>query len=268
MGLLDNREVESFINMCWDSWEQGWHESNGGNASHRLTSETVEQISSFFNQEKEYILDVSVSNIADEYFLITGSGCQFRNIKRYPSEVIGIIQINSEGSGYKLVWGLTAGANPTMETTTHLLTHNASCKRGNRSLLHSHPIALNSLTFLLEQDSKVYTKILWSMITECSIVFPEGVEIIDWMVCGSDQIGIASSEKMKKCNVVIWPHHGIFAIGENCDLAFGLLHTLEKSAAIYLNVIQAGKVKNSIGLQEVEQLATAFSFNFDRSIYE
>lgn len=268
MKLLENREIKDFINMCWDAWDQGWHESNGGNASHRLTTETVKIISEQFNKNRDYNLDVNVPNIANEYFLITGSGCQFRNIKRYPEEVLGIIKINETGTGYKLVWGLTAGANPTMETATHLLTHNVGKLRGNRSLLHSHPIATNALTFLLKQDSKEYTKILWSMITECSIVFPEGVEVIDWMVCGSDEIGIASSVKMENCNVVIWPHHGIFATAESCDLAFGLLHTIEKAASIYLNVIQAGKIKNSIGLEQVEQLAEVFQFEFDRRIYE
>lgn len=268
MELLQNREVKDFINMCWDAWDQGWHESNGGNASHRLTNETVEDISVNFNKNKDYKLDVNVPNIANEYFLITGSGCQFRNIKRYPEEVLGVIRINPEGTGYKLLWGLTSGANPTMETATHLLTHNVSKLRGNRSLLHSHPIAINALTFLLEQDSKLYTKVLWSMITECSIVFPEGVEIIDWMVCGSDEIGIASSKKMEHCNVVIWPHHGIFATAETCDLAFGLLHTIEKAANIYLKVLQVGKVENCIGIKEVEQLADVFKFDFDRGVYE
>ncbi|MFV0498837.1 MAG: rhamnulose-1-phosphate aldolase [Bacilli bacterium] len=268
MEVLKNREIESFINMCDDAWKLGWHESNGGNASHRLTAETVENIKENFKQIRSYELGVEVPNIANEYFLITGSGCQFRNMRRYPEEVFGIIQINSDGTGYDLVWGLTAGANPTMETSTHLLTHNVGKLRGNRSLLHSHPIAINSLTFLLEPESSVYTKILWAMITECSVVFPEGVEIIDWMVCGSDEIGIESSKKMEACNVVIWPHHGIFATAESCDHAIGLIHTIEKAATMYLNVISAGKMKNSIGLDEVTALSEAFGFDFDKSIYE
>lgn len=268
MEVLNNREVQSFIDMCNDAYLQGWHESNGGNASHRLTAETVELIKSEFNKQKEYSLGVKVENLAGEYFLVTGSGQQMRNITRYPREVFGIIQINQSGTGYNLVWGLDGGANPTMETATHLLTHNTSKARGNRTLLHSHPIALNSLTFLLPQDSKVYTKILWSMITECSVVFPEGVEIIDWMVCGSDQIGLASAEKMETSNVVIWPHHGIFATAETPDLAFGLLHTIEKASDIYLRVLQAGGVKQSIGYQEVQQLSESFGFDFDKTIFE
>lgn len=268
MEIIKNREIQNFINMCWDAWQQGWHESNGGNASHRLTYETVKEIEYCFNKNKEYFLDVSVPNIANEYFLITGSGCQFRNIKRYTDEVIGIIKINEIGTGYQLLWGLTGDANPTMETATHLLTHNTVISRRNRSLLHSHPIAINSLTFLLDQDSREYSRILWAMITECSIVFPEGIEIIDWMVCGSNEIGIASSKKMEHCNVVLWPHHGIFVTAENCDLTFGLLHTIEKAASIYLNVIQSGDIKNAIGINEVELLANEFDFEFDRRIYE
>lgn len=268
MKVMENREVLDFMNMCDDAYKQGWHESNGGNASHRLTSDTVKQINKGFNKNIEYSLNVEVKNLAGEHFLITGSGQQMRNIIRYPEEVFGIIRINDTGDGYTLVWGLITGANPTMETATHLLTHNVGKKRGNRTLLHSHPIAINSLTFILKQDSKVYTKALWSMITECSVVFPEGVEIIDWMVCGSNEIGIASAKKMKTCNVVIWPHHGIFTTAANPDLAFGLLHTVEKASQQYLNVIQAGGVKQAIGIGEVQALSESFKFNFDESVYK
>ncbi len=268
MEILKVREIEQFINMCDDAYLQGWHESNGGNASHRLSTATVKQISPEFDKQKHYNLEITVSNLSGEYFLITGSTMQLRNIKRYPDEVFGIIKIDDDGCGYTLVWGLSSGANPTMETATHLLTHNVSKKRGNRSLLHSHPIAINSLTFLLKQDSALYTKILWSMITECSIVFPEGVAIIDWMVCGDDEIGIASAKQMEACNVVIWPHHGIFATAPSCDLAFGLLHTIEKSAQLYLNVLHAGGEQQAIGYKQVKALSERFNFEFDQSIYE
>lgn len=266
--VLENREIKDFINMCNDAWLLGWHESNGGNASHRLNSETVKAIKTEFNKKIEYELNVNVENLAGEFFLITGSGQQMRNITRYPEEVFGIIEINESGTGYHLVWGLEAGANPTMETATHLLTHNVGKERGNRSLLHSHPIAINSLTFLLKQDSDVYTKALWSVITECSVVFPEGVAIIDWMVCGSDEIGIASSKEMEKCNVVIWPHHGIFATAPSPDLAFGLLHTIEKASAIYLNTLQCGGQVQSIGKNEVESLSQKFGFEYNSKVFE
>ena len=42
---------------------------------------------------------------------------------------------------------------------------------------------------------------------------------------------------MKKYDVVIWAHHGMFCSGEDFDLTFGLLHTVEKSAEILVKML-------------------------------
>ena len=42
---------------------------------------------------------------------------------------------------------------------------------------------------------------------------------------------------MKKYDVVIWAHHGMFCSGEDFDLTFGLLHTVEKSAEILVKIL-------------------------------
>jgi len=42
---------------------------------------------------------------------------------------------------------------------------------------------------------------------------------------------------MKKYDVAIWAHHGMFASGEDFDLTFGLMHTVEKSAEILVKVL-------------------------------
>ena len=34
---------------------------------------------------------------------------------------------------------------------------------------------------------------------------------------------------MKKYDLAIWAHHGMFAAGEDFDLTFGLMHTAERS---------------------------------------
>ena len=40
---------------------------------------------------------------------------------------------------------------------------------------------------------------------------------------------------MKKYDVVIWAHHGMFCSGEDFDLTFGLLHTVETVSYTHLN---------------------------------
>ena len=46
-----------------------------------------------------------------------------------------------------------------------------------------------------------------------------------------------SMDEQKKYDVVIWAHHGMFCSGEDFDLTFGLLHTVEKSAEILVKVM-------------------------------
>lgn len=268
MEVLKIREVQEFLYMCEDVYQQGWHEINGGNASHRLTAETVEHIKSKYKMIRHYELDITVDNLKGEYFIITGSGQQMRNIFRYPKEVVGIIQIGEDGASYDLVWGLERGSNPTTELAIHLFIHNVSKASNNRSLLHSHPPVVNRLIFNLEQDSIEYTKALESMMAECSIGFPEGVEIIDWTVCGSDQLTRVCAEKLDHCNVVIWSHHGISVIAETPDLAFALLHTIEKAATQYLEVLKVGGRNSGIGLEDVKLLNKEFNFEFKEAVYE
>lgn len=75
------------------------------------------------------------------------------------------------------------------------------------------------------------------MATECPVVFPDGVGVVPWMVPGGREIAVATSELMKKYDLAIWAHHGMFAAGEDFDLTFGLMHTAEKSAEILVKML-------------------------------
>ena len=75
------------------------------------------------------------------------------------------------------------------------------------------------------------------MATERPVVFPDGVGVVPWMVPGGRDIAVATSELMKKYDVAIWAHHGMFAVGEDSDLTFGLMHTVEKSAEILVKML-------------------------------
>ena len=68
------------------------------------------------------------------------------------------------------------------------------------------------------------------MMTECPIIFPEGIGVVEWMVPGGREIAVATSRLMETYNAVIWAHHGMFCSGVDFDSTFGLMHTIEKSA--------------------------------------
>jgi rhamnulose-1-phosphate aldolase len=98
------------------------------------------------------------------------------------------------------------------------------------------------------------------MATECPIVFPDGVGVVGWMVPGGRDIAVATSKLMEKYDVAIWAHHGLFCSGEDFDLTFGLMDTVEKSAEILIKVLSIRPNKlQSITSQNFRDLARDFN---------
>ena len=142
------------------------------------------------------------------------------------------------------------------------MNHAAKIKaKGNnyRVIYHCHTTNIIALTFLLPLDEKIFTRELWEMITECSIVFPDGVGVMPWVLCGGLEIAEKSAELMKNYDVIIWAHHGIFCAGEDFDLTFGLADTIEKAAEILIKIMSAHKKKlQTITPDNFRELARAF----------
>ena len=113
----------------------------------------------------------------------------------------------------------------------------------HRVIYHAHTTNTIALTFVLPLKDEVFTRELWEMATECPVVFPEGVGVIGWMVPGGREIAVATSHLMEQYNAVIWAHHGMFCSGEDFDLTFGLMHTIEKSAEILIKVLSMAPAK-------------------------
>lgn len=94
----------------------------------------------------------------------------------------------------------------------------------------SHTLAIN---YVHEPDERKLTHTLWAMCTECIVVFPDGVGVLPWMLCGTNEIGRATAEKMKEFRLVIWWMHGIDAAGKTMDETFALIETVEKAIQVY-----------------------------------
>ena len=240
MKVLDAEFVKGFIRMANDGWEQGWHERNGGNLSYRIKPEEVESVKENFEAKEWQPIGTTVPKLATEYFLVTGSGKYFRNVIIKPEDSICIIELDEKGENYRIVWGLVNGGRPTSELPSHLMNHEVkmiATGGKHRVIYHAHTTNIIALTFVLPLEDKVFTRELWEMATECPVVFPEGVGVVPWMVPGGRDIAVATSELMKKYNLAIWAHHGMFASGEDFDLTFGLMHTAEKSAEILVKML-------------------------------
>ena len=237
--------IKGFMRMCNDGWLQGWHERNGGNLTYRMKEEEVAQCRPFFDEQPRawVSMGVQADNLAGEYFITTGSGKFFRNVEPDPVHSIGIVEINDKGDSWRIVWGLEGGAKPTSEFPSHFMNHSvrkAATNGANRVIYHCHATNVIALTYILPLTDRDFTRALWQSATECPVVFPEGVGVCPWMVPGGADIAMATSELMKTYQAAIWAQHGLFASGPDFDSTFGLAHTIEKSAEIYVKVLSMG----------------------------
>ena len=232
MKVLDAEFVKGFIRLCDDGFHQNWHERNGGNLSYRMKPEEVEEVKEELTYDALWQpIGTSVPGLAGEYFMVTGSGKYFRNVILDPAANTCIIEVDDKGENFRICWGLVNGGRPTSELPSHLMNHEVKKEVSggkHRVIYHAHPTNIIALTFVLPLDDKVFTRELWEMATECPVVFPDGVGVVGWMVPGGRDIAVETSKLMRKYDVAIWAHHGMFVSGEDFDLTFGLMHTVAK----------------------------------------
>ncbi|WP_058910764.1 rhamnulose-1-phosphate aldolase [Entomohabitans teleogrylli] len=254
--------VQGMIKATSDAWLKGWDERNGGNLTLRLDEADIAPYSGDFHAAPRYIpLSQPMPVLANTPFIVTGSGKFFRNVQLDPAANIGVVKVDSDGTGYHILWGLENDALPTSELPAHFLSHCAriSATGGkDRVIMHCHATNLIALTYVLENDTRLITRKLWEGSTECLVVFPDGVGILPWMVPGTDEIGEATAAEMSRHALVLWPFHGVFGSGPTIDEAFGLIDTAEKSAEILVKVLSMGGMKQTISRDQLVALGKRF----------
>ncbi len=272
MKVLEAKFVEGFMRMADDGWQQGWHERNGGNLSYRIKPEEVESVKGEFKAGEWREIGTTVPDLAKEYFLVTGSGKYFRNVIIDPTDSIGIIEVDETGSKYRIVWGFVNGGKPTSELPSHLMNLEVCKKRDEniRVVYHCHPTNVIALTYVLPLEDEVFTREIWEMATECPIVFSQGIGVVPWMVPGGRDIAVATSEIMATKDVAVWAHHGMFVCGTDFDIAFGLMHTVEKAAEVLVKVLSmTNKKRQTIQPDEFRALNEPFGVKINEDcLYE
>ena len=269
--------MRGFIRLCSDAWLQGWHERNGGNLTYRMKEKEVEACKPFFNATPgEWVnMGVQADNLRGAYFVTTGAGRYMRNVELDPAYNLGIVEINAAGDSWRIVWGLRDGGKPTSEFPSHFMNHSVRMKATNdacRIIYHAHPDNVITLTKVLPLDARTITRALWKAMTECILVFPMGIGVVEWMVPGGADIARATSELMKTYDAAIWAQHGLFVSGPDFDTAFGLMHTVEKSAKIYVQarMLNGGSDEflNTITDENLRQIARDFNLTVNEDFLD
>lgn len=235
-NIKDARFVKDVARICSNMYRQGWDERNGGNISVLLSESEVKEYLDVTNVLRVIPMNFDASALVGKYFIVTGTGKYFKNVEDDPENNLGIIRVSEDGLNAELMWGYSDGGRFTSELPAHLMTHTVrlAVDPAHRVVMHTHPTYTIAMNTVCPADEKVLTHKLWQINTEAIVVFPDGVGVLPWMVCGTNEIGEATADKMKEYRLVVWTNHGIYGVGKDIDEAFGLIETVEKTAQIYM----------------------------------
>ncbi len=260
-NILGAPFIEEMKKTTANMYRLGWDERNGGNISCLLDENEVGEYLDLNNVIRTIPTGFDATELKGKIFLVTGTGKYFKNIEYDPETNLGIFRIAEDGTTAELLWGYADGGKFTSELPAHLMSHIARLKVNpkNRVVLHSHPTYTLAMNHIHTLSDKEFTRSIWGMCSECIVVFPEGIGVLPWMVCGNNEIGEATANKMHDYRLVVWGLHGIYGAGNDLDEAFGLVETVEKAAQLYMLANASGKIVNTITDENLWALVERFS---------
>lgn len=226
------------IRTTTNMYAHGWDERNGGNISLLLDEADVKAYLDLNNILRTIPTGFEAPALEGKYFLVTGTGKYFKNVQYAPAVNLGIVRLAKNGTEAEVLWGFSDSGKFTSEFPAHMMSHVArlAVDPQNRVVMHCHPTNLLAMTYVHDLDERAFTRTLWQMCTECIVVFPDGVNVLPWMLCGTNEIGEATAKKMETARLVVWAQHGIYGAGKDLDETFGLIETAEKAAEIYMKI--------------------------------
>ena len=126
-NLLNAPFLHKMMDTCANMYRLGWDERNGGNISLLLDEA---EVAPYLTDEvlRTIPLGFDAADLKGKYFLVTGTGKYFKNVKDDPETNLGLIRIAEDGQTAELLWGYKDGGRFTSELPAHLKSHMARLK--------------------------------------------------------------------------------------------------------------------------------------------
>ncbi len=256
--ILNAPFIGEMMDMTANMYRLGWDERNGGNISYILAEKELVEYLDLNSVIRSIPMGFTApKELLGKYILVTGTGKYFKNVEKNPEANLGIVKIGENSA--ELIWGFNDGGRFTSEFPAHLMSHAArlSADSEHRIVMHCHPTYTIAMNTICPVDEADFTHRLWQINTESIVVFPDGIGMLPWMICGTNDIGSRTAEKMREYRLVVWTNHGIYGTGRSLDEAFGLIETVEKGAQIYM--LTEGSPRHLITDEQLLSLAANFN---------
>ncbi len=220
----------------------GWAEANAGNISVRVPDLSPEEfdVGPLIESDSRYPL------LAGRAVLVTRSGSRMRDIAEDPKN--NMILVKVEYGAYSILAG---EGRPTYEMPIHLSVHDMllTSRPENKAVIHAHPTDLLAFCQLGIND---ISGTLYKVHPEAYFHVPDGIEVVDYLVPGSDELAEASVAALESAHIAVWNKHGAISTGETLSDCLDVIEIVNKAAAIYLSAVTAGAHGPAVGLSEEE----------------
>lgn len=247
-------------------WDRGWAERNAGNLSVDVSDLLP---ASFQDEEIGSVVDLELAcpDLTGRCYLVTGTGCRYREIADEALSGTCILQILEGGERCRMFWGGDGGpvSRPTSEFPSHLRIHEflRQSKAPELAVLHTHPTELISLSHLPDlREERLLNRALWGIHPEVKIMLPPGVGLVPYTVPGSEDLAQKTVAVFRRgFSVALWQFHGCVAIGTDLSIAFDLIDIVNKAATMILHCRKAGYVPEGLSAENLQELVRRFDLD-------
>ncbi len=188
--------------------------------------------------------------LAGKVVIATGSGRRLRDVRRDPAAALGVVVVDPGGeTGTLHTAPRRRFQELTSEFNSHLAVHQDQLARSGRdfnAVIHAQPPHLTYLSHVADyREPGVMSRRLLRWEPETIVQMPEGVEVLPFILPGSDDLMRATVAGLRTHQVVIWSKHGVMARSDtSVDAVADRIDYLEAAARFeYLNLIAGGRAE-------------------------
>jgi rhamnulose-1-phosphate aldolase len=212
-------------------------------------------------------LPVPTPHLAGHTVIVTGSGRRLRDLATNPVASLGAVVIGADGVSATL-WTSPARLfeRLTSEWNSHLGVHDDTVARTGtnfHAVVHAQPPHLTYLSHIpAYRDEAFFNARVLRWEPETIVQLPAGIGVLPFMLPGSDTLGEANVESLRRHRIVIWSKHGVMARSDiSVTRAVDRIEYAEAGARYeYMDLVAGGRGEG-ITVEETRAIVEAFGVN-------
>ncbi|GIG26615.1 class II aldolase/adducin family protein [Cellulomonas denverensis] len=216
---------------------------------------------------EQITLPLPAPALAGRTLLATGSGRRLRQIAADPEAAVGAIRVHEGGSTATLFSSPRRQFERlTSEFNSHLAVHQDQVARrgiGFQAVVHAQPPHLTYLSHIpAYRDTKAMNAAILRWEPESIVAVSQGIEVLDFMIPGSDGMQAANVAGLREAEIVLWSKHGTMSRSDVSVLrAVDRMEYAETGAKYEYMDLVAGRAAEGLTRAEISGVAHAFDID-------